>query len=72
MTKDDLMRESIKTLRDPKVSEWYGKNLEGHDQGDTVKDLWRGVERKEITVVQALHIALVCGYQWNLKFEGVD
>ena len=69
--KKKLLKECAKTLEKPNVSKWYAKKLEGKPQGDTIKTLEKAIVKRELLPREALSVALIVGYQWNVKFEGV-
>ena len=70
-TKKELLQKCKETLENTRIFKWYDKNLTGDNQGNTIQSLMLGIEHKEITVEEALYIALLVGVQWNVKFEGV-
>lgn len=69
--KDILLKECIEVMATPKVTAWYEAHLTTRAQADTVNDLTRAIVTGELTAREALSIALIVGYQWDLKFEGV-
>lgn len=69
--KNELLKECAKILQSSKVSKWYKKHLESEPQYETINELAFGVFQEELTVREALSIALIVGVQWNIKFEGV-
>ena len=69
--KKELLKECIKILENPKVERWCKENLEGRSQYETVNSLQDGVSSGQLSIREALSIALVVGVQWNEKFEGV-
>lgn len=71
MSKNELVQETIEVLENPKVAIWYEKNLKGMNQKSTITILEMGINLKELTIKEALHIAFLVGLQWNVKFEGV-
>lgn len=70
MAKNELLKECVEVLKIPRVAKWYAENLESKSQKDTIKALTNGVTSEEITLAEALYIALLTGVQWNVKFEG--
>jgi hypothetical protein len=70
MKKNELLKECAKVLEIPRVAKWYKDNLETKSQADTIVTLKVGIGSREISVTEALTIALITGVQWNVKFEG--
>ena len=69
--KNELLKKCAKIFKQTHVENWYRKNLEGKPQHDTINVLEKAVQNKELTVKEALSIALIVGVQWYEKFEGV-
>jgi len=69
--KASMLKRWASVLTDPKVQAWYQLNMESHPQGETVSILIDAVEMKQLTLKEALSIAVIVGYQWNIKFEGI-
>lgn len=69
--KDKLLKECTKILQNPKVELWYNRNLLSKPQEHTVTELSKAVKSKALSVEEALSIALVVGFEWNVKFDGV-
>jgi hypothetical protein len=53
------------------VTQWYDENLKGKPQVETINSLSHGIASGKLSIDEALSLALVIGYQWNEKFEGV-
>jgi hypothetical protein len=70
ITKKQLVAAAVETLRDPAVSEWYSKHLEGRGQGNTVSDVMAGILNKELTLLDGLMIVFITGLQFGENFEG--
>lgn len=66
--KKELLKECKNTMLKPKIQKWYSENLETESQYETINSLEKGVSKKEISLREALEIALVVGVQWNIKF----
>ena len=69
--KASMLKRWASVLTDPKVQVWYQLNMESHPQSETVSILIDAVEMKQLTLKEALSIAVIVGYQWNIKFEGI-
>lgn len=72
MKKAKLLKECASVLQIPKVETWYQKNLHGKNQGETINSLEKAIEENELTIREALSIALIVGVQWDVKFNGVS
>jgi hypothetical protein len=71
MNKKQMADECVKLFTRKQVQEWYAKNLEGKDQGDTLDTLETVlVATPELTIREALAIMWVVGVEWKEKFEG--
>jgi hypothetical protein len=70
--KNELLKECLKVMQDPSVEKWYNENLAKKPQIETIRILEQAVLSEDITVEAALCIALVVGFQWDVKFEGVQ
>jgi hypothetical protein len=68
--KAELLKEIVLMIAHPKIQKWYNLNLETTPQAETIDNLVKGIDKKEITVREALALALLTGVQWNVKFEG--
>jgi len=68
--KAELLKEIVLMTAHPKIQKWYNLNLETTPQAETIDNLVKGIDKKEITVREALALALLTGVQWNVKFEG--
>lgn len=68
--KNELLKECLELITDPKVVTWYNKNLLGKTQYNTLKSLETAIQNNELTLMEALSIALITGVQWDVKFEG--
>lgn len=55
-----------------KVERWYGKNLQNMNQGDTLECLAKAVRANELTVLEAIALAFLVGFQWNVDFTAVN
>jgi hypothetical protein len=71
MQKNKLIHECAEIMKTPKVMDWYTQHLLGKNQGDTIKSLEAGVAAGDITMKEALSIALIVGFQWTVNFKGV-
>jgi hypothetical protein len=71
LNKKELLKECVKIMATPKVEKWYTENLETKSQKETIDTLIQAYNKGELTLREALSIALIVGYQWNVKFEGV-
>lgn len=69
VSKMELVKECIDIMRDPHVLDWYEQNFEGKNQYDSINTLEAAVNIGELTVRQALSLALIVGVQWNVNFE---
>lgn len=67
--KKKLLKECLDIFRKPNVEEWYKKNLKEKNQYYTINSLEKGVQTKELSIREALALALVIGVQWNVNFE---
>jgi hypothetical protein len=70
--KNELLKECLKVMQDPSVEKWYSENLAKKPQIETIRILEQAVLSEDITVKAALCIALVVGFQWDVKFKGVQ
>jgi hypothetical protein len=70
--KDVLLTEAIQVMQRPNVDSWYKQTLEGKRQEETINDLVRAIEVGTLTPREALFIAFLVGYQWEVKFKGVS
>ena len=66
--KKELLKECGKILETSNVAYWYKENLQSQSQYDTINMLIRGIKREEISLREGLSIALIVGFQWNIKF----
>jgi len=71
MKKNELLKECVEQLKQPNVMAWYEKNLERKPQYETINALIEAIENKELSLKEALSIALIVGIQWKEKFAGV-
>jgi len=71
LKKAELLKECFNIFKTQKVSKWYTENLESKSQSETLKSLEKAVVKNELTIYEALAIALIVGIQWYEKFEGV-
>jgi hypothetical protein len=71
MKKNELLKECAKQLNQPNIKAWYQKNLTGKPQYKTINALTEAIEKKELSLKEALSIALIVGVQWKEKFVGV-
>ena len=69
--KNKLLKECLKVMQKDYVSKWYKENLETKPQIETINVLVNGVFSEDLTVEDALSIALIVGIQWDVKFKGV-
>jgi hypothetical protein len=65
----EMLKKCRKILITDKVAEWYTENLEGDKQENTIETLLKGIEKGKITIIQALYLAWLVGFQWNEKFN---
>ena len=72
MSKDSLLKKCTETLKQKKVSQWYNENLEGKPQVDTLDSLGKGFLSGKLSLIEALTLAFIVGFQWSIKFEGVE
>lgn len=70
--KDILLKECARIMDATKVTLWYTDHLEKRSQLETLNELTKAVVTGELTAREAVAVALVVGYQWDIKFEGVD
>ena len=66
--KKELLKDCIKIFQTQNVAYWYKENLQSQSQYDTINSLIRGIKREEISLREGLSIALIVGFQWNIKF----
>ena len=67
MKKSELLKECARIMAFPEVAAWYEKNLQGQPQSETIKTLEIALADGKISIRAALSIALVTGFQWNVK-----
>ena len=68
-SKNVLLKECLLTLKKPHVEKWYLANMKGKPQVETIKQLLNGIVEGTLTLKDALQIALIVGYQWNINFK---
>ena len=69
MKTEEMLKKSLEVLKTEKVGIWYGKNLHGNKQSDTIESLEKGIENEELTVKEALFMAWLVGFQWHEQFS---
>ncbi len=67
--KAKLLKECVELLKKPRVKNWYDKNLLSKPQGETINSLKAGVSSEELSLEEALSMALIVGFQWLVEFE---
>ena len=70
MKKNELLKECVKIMETPKVAKWHSQVMEKTPQVETIAQLDAAIDLKHLTNKEALAIALVVGFEWNVKFEG--
>jgi hypothetical protein len=68
MEKNKLLRECKKILSNEKYQNWYSTHLYATNQGNTVEIVRNALDKKEITLEQALFTTFITGLQWSQKF----
>lgn len=68
LRKKEAIKKVIEVVRRTNVNAWYGKNMENKPQANTVNQLLSGITEGDLTIEEALNIALLVGIQWNEKF----
>lgn len=70
MKKDKLLKECVEVMKKPHVEKWYSTNMEKQSQSESITKLEQAVINHDLVLHDALCLALVVGYQWDVKFEG--